>query len=351
MTISDEFTIGADPGLPRAPEAPIVGPPPPVDPECEAGLAAMQAVLSERLTPETILAFREITQQLAVVTDEQLVRGGAFTFVERQVPGPAGEPDITLLACTPTSGTAPFPVLYSVHGGGMVSGHARMGFLSVLDLAEALGIAVISVEYRLAPEHPDPAPVEDCYAGLTWIAGNAEELGIDPDQIVIVGGSAGGGLAAGVTLLARDRRGPALRGQLLMAPMLDDRNDTASALQLEGLGIWDRDANRTGWQALLGERVGGPEVSPYASPARATDLSGLPPTLIDVGSVETFRDEAVTYASKIWQVGGVAELHVWPGGFHGYDFAAPDAAIAQATNQARRDWLQRLLASRGADQL
>ena len=127
--------------------------------------------------------------------------------------------------------------------------------------------------------------------------------------------------------MARDRGGPALAGQMLMCPMLDDRNDTPSARQMAGQGVWDHTSNHTGWTALLGAACGGPDVSPYAAPARAGDLSGLPPTFIDVGSAETFRDEDVTYASRIWQAGGVAELHVWPGGFHGFATMAPQAAL------------------------
>jgi acetyl esterase/lipase len=186
--------------------------------------------------------------------------------------------------------------------------------------------------------------VEDCYAGLAWTAAHAGELGIDPDRIAVAGGSAGGGLAAAVALLARDRGGPALAAQMLMCPMLDDRNDTPSSRQMAGLGIWDRASNETGWTALLGAARGGPDVSPYAAPARAADLSGLPPAFIDVGSTETFRDEAVTYASRIWQAGGIAELHVWPGGFHGFSMMAPQAALSQASEAAQRSWLRRVLA-------
>lgn len=125
--------------------------------------------------------------------------------------------------------------------------------------------------------------------------------------------------------------------------MLDDRNDTPSAHQLAGVGIWDRVSNETGWAALLGDARGGPDVSPYAAPARATDLSGLPPAFIDVGSAETFRDEDVAYASRLWQAGGQAELHVWPGGFHGFDGFVPDAAISRDAQEARLRWLDRLL--------
>jgi acetyl esterase/lipase len=145
--------------------------------------------------------------------------------------------------------------------------------------------------------------------------------------------------------MARDRGGPVLRGQMLLCPMLDDRNDTPSSVQMAGQGVWDRTANETGWTALLGAARGGPDVSPYAAPARATDLSGLPPAFVDVGSAETFRDEDVAYAERIWQAGGHAELHVWPGGFHGFDLLVPQAVISQEAKAARVRWLRRLLES------
>ncbi|MDX3574884.1 alpha/beta hydrolase, partial [Streptomyces sp. ID05-47C] len=238
----------------------------------------------------------------------------------------------------------PRPVVYHVHGGGMVLGTNRVGVDQILDWARELDMVVVSVEYRLAPEHPYPAPVDDVYAGLLWTAEHAKELGADPERIVIAGASAGGGLTAALALLLRDRGGPRPLGQVLLCPMLDDRNDTPSSHQMAGLGVWDRTANETGWTALLGEVRGGPDVSPYAAPARAEDLSGLPPAFLDVGSAETFRDEVVAYASRIWQAGGVAELHVWPGGFHGFDGFAPQAAVSRAARTAQLEWLRRLLA-------
>jgi acetyl esterase/lipase len=319
------------------------GPPPPFDPELAAALAVIRELSDVELTLERIPELRQPNPLVPPPSDEAMSRDGAFEITERQVPGPAGAPDIALVIARPTGVTGPTPVLYNIHGGGMIFGDSRTGLPLVIDRAAELQAAVVSVEYRLAPETPHPGPVEDCYAGLAWVAAHAGELGADPDRIVVIGGSAGGGLAAAVALLARDRGGPALFGQVLLRPMLDDRNNTPSAGQLAGLGVWDRSDNEVGWTALLGPARGGPDVSPYAAPARATDLSGLPPAFIDVGSAETFRDEVVAYASRIWQAGGVAELHVWPGGFHGFPVMAPDAAISRAAVAATSNWLHRLL--------
>jgi acetyl esterase/lipase len=323
----------------------LVGPPPPFDRELTPAIAAMAEMGRPEFTLARLPAIRQSPMN-PVPTIEDLRRGGAFEVTERLVPGPAGAPDVSLLICRPTGVPAPVPCLYFIHGGGMVLGDNRSGgALAALGHAEALGAALVSVEYRLAPETPHPGPVGDCYAGLTWTVEHAYELGVDPERLIVGGASAGGGLAAAVALLARDRGGPRLLGQLLLCPMLDDRNDTPSSRQMAGLGIWDRAANEVGWTALLGDARGGPDVSPYAAPARATDLSGLPPAFIDVGSAETFRDEDVAYATRIWQAGGDAELHVWPGGFHGFAGMVPDAALSQAAMAAQLTWLRRILAS------
>ncbi|MFB7595318.1 alpha/beta hydrolase [Streptomyces sp. NPDC056160] len=325
--------------------------PPPFDPELAAALEEAGELARPGLTPADIAAARrdeDAASELLAALD--LTLGGAFEVADRTVPGPPGAPDVSLLVCRPTAaapGTAR-PVLYYAHGGGMVLGDHRVGVDMALGWAKELDAVVVSVAYRLAPEHPHPAPVEDVYAGLLWTAEHAGELGGDPKRIVMVGASAGGGLTAAAALLLRDRAGrrtiPRPCAQMLLSPMLDDRNDTASAHQMAGAGLWDRTANDTGWSALLGDRRGGPRVSPYAAPARAEDLAGLPPAFLDVGSAETFRDEVVAYASRIWRAGGVAELHVWPGGFHGFDALAPQAALTRSAQAARLDWLRRLLA-------
>jgi acetyl esterase/lipase len=315
---------------------------PPFDPELEVALQALDGLLPSLASDEGLTAARQAIAAMSP-SDEDLRRGGAVDVHERSIPGSDGTADLGLLICRPAGTNQPVPAIYHMHGGGMVAGDHRTGIGAAVDWVEELGLVLASVDYRLAPEHPHPTPVEDCYAGLVWTVDHAAALGIDPDRMVLAGTSAGGGLAAAVALMTRDRGGPSLIGQMLMCPMLDDRNETPSSHELDAEGVWDRHDNLAGWRALLGPAQGGPGVSPYAAPARAADLSGLPPAFIDVGSVETFRDEDVAYAIRIWQAGGAAELHVWPGGFHGFDQIAPDAALSRAARAARSDWLRRLL--------
>ena len=254
---------------------------PPFDPELAGALSALAGQLPSSITEDLIPTLRAGTSAFAP-TDEQLRREGAVETEERTIPGPQGAPDLSILICRPAGVTAAGPGVYHTHGGGMIMGDNRTGIDALLDWVGQHRLVIVSVEYRLAPEDPHPAPVEDCYAGLVWTAAHAAELGIDPGRLLIAGASAGGGLAAAVALMARDRGGPALIGQMLLCPMLDDRNETPSSHELAGEGIWDRTSNLTGWDALLGPARGGPDVSPYAAPARATDLSGLPPAFVDV---------------------------------------------------------------------
>jgi len=265
-----------------------------------------------------------------VVTDAELTRGGAVTFTEQDADG------VPVLVLRPARLPEGRPVLH-VHGGGMVAGTRRSDLHVLAEWVEELGVVLISPEYRLAPEHPHPAPVQDCYRTLTWMERNGFTAP------VVAGTSAGGGLAAAVTLMARDFGGPAISGQLLISPMLDDRCETPSSHQFLDGTTWVRTSNITGWTALLGASRGGPDVTPFAAPARALDLSGLPPTYVDVGSADLFRDEAVDYAARIWRAGGDAELHVWPGGCHGFDQLVPDAALSRRARAARIAWLGRSL--------
>ncbi len=306
-------------------------------------LTALAEMMPPTLTSEMIEPMRQA--EMAGPGIEELVAARGLVHTERTVPGPDGAPDLTLSVFGRADHLSGGPGIYHIHGGGMILGDRFAGVDTVLEWVESTDAVAVSVEYRLAPEHPDPAPVEDCYAGLVWTSGHADELGFDPARLIIAGASAGGGLSAGVTLAARDRSGPPLAGSVLIYPMLDDRNETLSSRQIDGIGVWDRGSNETGWNALLGERRGTDQVSIYASPGRAEDLSGLPPTYIDCGSAEVFRDEDVAYASRIWACGGIAELHVWPGGFHGFDLMAPEAALSRSMKETRTAWVRKILAA------
>lgn len=254
-------------------------------------------------------------------------------------PATAGEPDVPLLVLAPRDPEGPTPLLFLIHGGGMVAGHHVTGADGFAPLVRELGVTLVSVGYRLAPEHPHPAPVEDCYRGLAWVVEEADALGVDRERVVVMGVSAGGGLAAGVSLMSRDRGFPRISRQVLVCPMLDDRCASPSARMLVGEGMWDRDANEFGWDSLLGPARGTDDVSPYAAPARAEDLSGLPPTYLDCGSVETFRDEVLDFAQRLSAAGVSVDLHMWGGGFHAFDHFVPDAPISRAAASVRNAYL------------
>lgn len=235
------------------------------------------------------------------------------------------------------------PCIYWVHGGGMVMGDRFANLDIPLEWLDLYGVVVVTIDYRLAPEVSGSTLIEDCYQGLLWIAAHAEELGINPARILVAGASAGGGLTAGMVLMARDLGGPAIAAQILICPMLDHRNITISSHQYAGdPGVWTREKNEFGWKSVLGDRTGA-EVSSYISPALEQNLSGLPTTYIDAGTAEVFRDEGMNYASRIWAAGGQAELHIWAGGFHGFDAMFPQARVSAAARRARTDWLGRVL--------
>ncbi|MEP7763840.1 alpha/beta hydrolase [Sanguibacter sp. 25GB23B1] len=318
----------------------FVGLRPPFDPQVARALDENRADVVTGMTAAEIVPLRERAEP---PTLDELTLSGAYVLSEHSAPGPGGAVPLVLLRpATPTA--TPRPVLLHLHGGGLVTGDALSDGPGMVELASGNDMAVLSVGYRLAPEHPYPAAVEDAYAALLWLAEQADLLGLDGARTVVSGVSAGGGLAAALALLVRQRGGPPLLGQLLICPMLDDRSSSASAVQMEGHGSWDRTANTTAWAAYLGALAGGPDVPETAAPARARDLRDLPPAFVDVGSAETFRDECVDYAARIWACGGDAELHVWPGGCHAFDFLDPTADLSCDAREARGRWLRRLLA-------
>ena len=248
-------------------------------------------------------------------------------------PGPAGAPDIDLHVFRPVGVTGVLPCIYHIHGGGYVMGKVSDYDPLIRPLVADLQCVVVSVEYRLAPETNFPGPIEDCYAGLAWTIAHADRLGIDPARLGVMGQSAGGGYAAALALMVRDRGDHALAFQHLIYPMLDDRSCTAPPHPYAGEFIWTAQSNRFGWTALLGHAPGGDDVSPYAAPARATDLGNLPPAYIATGALDLFVEEDIDYATRLIRSGVPVELHVYPGGYHAFDIFA-DGPVSQ---QARRD--------------
>ncbi len=274
------------------------------DPELRAALAVVGGVFPPTITPDLIGYMR---RSYASPPREEILAG--LDVVDVTFPGYENAP-IEASVVSPPDTDGPLPAVLVFHSGGMMFGDRFSGLDAVLRWVRELGVRLVTVEYRLAPEHPHPVPVEDCYASLLWLAEHANVYGVRMDRLIIAGASAGAGLAAGVALAARDRGGPQAIGLVLDYPMIDDRGGTGSHRRFDGVGVWDRVSNETGWAALLGDRVGTDEVSEYAAPARAASLAGLPPCFINVGTGEIFLDDAVAFAHRLWEAGVPTELHV-----------------------------------------
>lgn len=312
-----------------------------LDPEVAAALAPL-AALAEGTPPLAVgdvAGRRESAAATFAYFASVLPAAEGVTGVEHAATAPDGA-SVPLRWYAP-AGAAPGPAVLFVHGGGMILGSVDMYDPLIRSVVAESGVPALAVDYRLAPEHPHPVPVEDCFAALVWLAEHAGELGVDPARIAVIGDSAGGGLAAAVALLARDRGGPALARQILIYPMLDDRTTTPDPSLLPFL-TWTYDDNVTGWGALLGADAGTDAVPPSAAPARAQDVSGLPPTYIDVGDLDIFCDEDVEYARRIAATGTPVELHVHPGVPHGFENAAPQADVSRRTRADRMRVLRSL---------
>lgn len=310
--------------------------PPLIDPEIGAALAQLPgfAPVVER---EQLAALRE--QRMAFLDAVEL--SDAVERTDHVVPGLDGGPDVTVRVHVPKGLTGPAPCMYSIHGGGYIIGHRSMDDLRFDRWCPDLGVIGVSVEYRLAPETPYPGPLEDCYAGLRWVFHNAGELGVDRARVGIGGASAGGGLAAALALLARERGEFPLAFQMLAYPMIDDRQITPSSRW--EVPIWAPGSNTFGWRCYLGDLYGADDVPYLAAPARATDLAGLPPALVYVGTLDGFCDEDVDYAQRLYQAGVPTELHVYPGAPHGFDGFTPDAVLSRRCNRDVKDWLRGVL--------
>ena len=254
--------------------------------------------------------------------------------VERLLPSSSGAPDVRVLVYAPSS-ARPAPAVVHIHGGGYVMGRPEMHDARNRQLAHDAGCVVMSVDYRLAPETPFPGGIEDCYTALLWMHRRAGEIGVDSRRIAISGESAGGGLAASLALLARDRGEVCVCFQQLIFPMIDDRTGSVGAPHpYAGEFLWTAASNRYGWRSLLDGPPGGDGVSPYAAAARAQDLAGLPPTFIAVGALDLFVEENIEYARRLIRAGVPTELHVYPGAFHGYLLAPQARVTLQADHDA-----------------
>ncbi len=316
--------------------------------------------MSLHIDPEVAAALGPIAEAAQGVTpppagDWQTRRAGVDALLTQFTGAWPTPPDVTVeeLHATAQDGTsipmrlyrkdgsAPGSLAVYIHGGGM--------FLCSVDTHDPVcraytaesGVPLLSIDFRFAPEHLYPTSVEDCYAALQWAYKNAVELGVDPSRIAIMGDSAGGGMAAAVALMARDRGGPPLAAQILVYPMLDDRNTTPDRF-VEPFAMWTTDDNITGWGCLLGDAAGGPDTPAYAAPARAHDLAGLPRTYIDVGQLDIFRAEDIGYALRLSEAGVDVEFHLHPGVPHAFEVFAPHSAVARRAQADRSRVLRSL---------
>lgn len=303
-----------------------------VDPELAAMLDVFPGIV---LSHDTIVAMREQMGSMALPR-EAYVRP-SVTIEQRNVPGHDGAPDVPVILYRPANAKGKLPVLLHLHGGGYVMGQAESSGAGNVRTADDVGCLVVSVDYRLAPETIAPGAAEDAHAVLAWLNKEAATLDIDTDRIAVGGDSAGGGLAAATALLARDKGLYKLCFQLLVYPMLDDRTAAEGAGNPHvGDFIWQHDHNVFAWTAYLGAKPGSAGVSPYAAPARAENLAGLPPTYISVGALDLFLEEDMAYAARLAAAGVPMELHVYPGAYHAFEFNAESDVSIRAEADKRR---------------
>ncbi len=302
-----------------------------IDPEIAAALAQAPAI--------GVLTLESLAERRAMMAIPQpYERSGRVGLEERHVPADRpGDPDVVIRISRPLDATGPIPGVVWLHGGGLVMGTATREDARFEVWCQRHGIVGVAVEYRLAPETPFPGPLEDCHAALAYVHAHAAELGIDPTRIGIGGNSAGGGLAAALALLARDRASVPVAFQLLVYPMIDDRMVTPSSSW--EVPVWPPASNRFGWNAYLPGTAGTADVPAHAAPARATDLRGLPPALVLVGALDGFLDEDIDYAARLLRAGVPTELHVYPGAPHGFDLITPHTAVARRARRDAEAWL------------
>ncbi|KUJ11237.1 esterase LipW [Mollisia scopiformis] len=313
-----------------------------MDPELRLALGKVSFPPISRITPEIWKAMRVANATPPSFLDDQKVRGISHREVRISSQDGSNHEIILSILQRSVETTEPRPCLYWIHGGGLHWGDRLHTLEFPTDVILECDAVCISVEYRLAPEHPFCTSVEDCYTGLQWTSDHTQELGIDPKRLMVGGSSAGGALAASIALLCRDRTGPSLCAQVLFCPMLDDSLATVSSRQyVECSDFVPRGVFEDSWKASLANN-GQNSNTVVLPPARVKDLSGLPPAYLDVGSAEVLRDETVAFASRLWENGVQADLHVWSGGFHGFDIFLPDAAVSQSSRRSKLMWARKV---------
>lgn len=309
------------------------------DPE----LAAMLEFLPEgSLDLTDPVGTREAFVEMIAMMNAELDYGGV-AIENRDIPGPEDAPAVPVRIYRPEGQAGTVPALLHIHGGGFVVGNLDSEMGACLNLCRALGIVIVSVDYRLSPETPFPGGLEDCYSALSWLHDNAGDLQVDTARVAVIGMSAGGGLSAALSLLARERGGPAICYQYLGIPELDDRLETTSMRAFVDTPMWNRPNAEVSWDCYLGEQYsrGGSDVPYLAAPARATDLAGLPPAYVSTMEFDPLRDEGIEYALNLLRAGVPTELHSFPGTFHGSSLFA-HAQVSQ------REWEEQVTVLRRA---
>lgn len=308
-----------------------------VDPEI---LPALELIPELDIKPADIPALREASS--AALPALESYTGSGVELRRITVPGDDRGPAVEVILHRPVDARGALPLFLHIHGGGYVFGEALANVPGNIRTALDVGCVVASVDYRLAPDAQGTSAVEDCYRALTWLVRNSEQFGLDADRIAIGGESAGGGLAAALALLVRDRAEIRLCFQMLIYPMLDcSTGRTDDAHPYCGEFVWSASANRMGWDCLTGGIE--PAADGHVSPARAADLTGLPAAYISVGALDLFLEEDIEYARRLMRAGVPVELHVYPGAFHGFELAA-EARISIRAEQERREALARAFA-------
>jgi acetyl esterase/lipase len=304
-----------------------------IDPELEAVLDFMPVINLE----DPVEARREF-EKLIVAMRTPMPEEELLDIEDRMIPGSEGDPEVSVRVYRPKAVAADpgttVPGILQIHGGGFIVGSVEAEHAGAVLTAAHLGAVLVSVEYRLAPEHPYPAGLHDCYAALCFVHAEAAALGVDPERIALTGASAGGGLAAATALLARDRGGPPVCFQMLHIPELDDRLETPSMQKFVDSPLWNRPLAVKSWQFYLGDLAGKDDVPIYAAPARATDLAGLPPAYVSTAENDPLRDEGIAYALAMLQAGVSVELHQFPGTFHGSALVTGAAVSRRGAQEA-----------------